>query len=141
MKDYVDTGKVYLELYDYPLMSIHPGALMAAQAANCAAEQGAFGEMRQQLFDGARDQEWRDGSLDDLTMFGNYASDIGINRADFDSCLTTNRHLAQIKADVALAEKIGIRSTPTFIIQDRLYAGAQPYAVFKNVIDTLLNPP
>lgn len=141
MKDYVDTGKVYLVLYDYPLMSIHPGALMAAQAANCAAEQGAYAAMRTQLFDGATNQQWRDGSLDDLTTFGNYADAIGIDRAAFDSCVTTNRHLAQIKADVALAEKVGIRSTPTFIIQDRLYAGAQPYSVFKGIIDTILNPP
>jgi protein-disulfide isomerase len=141
MKDYVDTGKVYLELYDYPLMSIHPGALMAAQAANCAAEQGAYGEMRSRLFTGAHDQAWRDGSMDDLTLFGGYASDIGIDRAQFESCVTTNRHLTQIKADIAFAEQNGIRSTPTFIIRDRLYAGAQPYAVFKQVLDTMLDPP
>ena len=141
MKDYVDTGKVYLELYDYPLMSIHPGALMAAQAANCAAEQGAYREMRQHLFDGAQNKEWRDGSIDDMTLFGNYASDIGLDRSVFDSCVTTNRHLSQIKTDIAFAEKNGVRSTPTFIIKDRLYAGAQPYAVFKQVLDTMLDPP
>jgi protein-disulfide isomerase len=141
MKDYVDTGKVYLELYDYPLMSIHPGALMAAQAANCAAEQGAYAEMRSRLFTGSRDQAWRDGSMDDLTLFGDYASDIGIDRAQFESCVTTNRHLPQIKADIAFAEQNGIRSTPTFIIRDRLYAGAQPYAVFKQILDTMLDPP
>jgi predicted DsbA family dithiol-disulfide isomerase len=97
--------------------------------------------MRTKLFEGATAQQWRDGSLDDLTTFGDYAADIGIDRARFDSCVTTNRHLAQIKADVALAEKVGIRSTPTFIIKDRLYAGAQPYSVFQNVIDTMLSPP
>ncbi len=141
MKDYVDTGKVYLELYDYPLMAIHPGALVAAQAANCAAEQGAYREMRQHLFDGAQNKEWRDGSIDDMTLFGNYASDIGLDRSLFDSCVTTNRHLSQIKSDIAFAEKNGVRSTPTFIIRDRLYAGAQPYAVFKQVLDTMLDPP
>ena len=77
MKNYIDTGKVSFEVRDFPLTQIHSGALMAAQAANCSAEQGQFFLMRKTIFDGAANQEWRDGSLDDLTTFGNYASAVG----------------------------------------------------------------
>ena len=89
MKNYVDTGKVSFEVRDFPLTQIHSGALMAAQAANCSAEQGQFFLMRKTLFDGVVNKEWQDGSLDDLTTFGNYAAAVGIDRAQFESCVTT----------------------------------------------------
>jgi protein-disulfide isomerase len=141
MKNYVDTGKLSIEIRDFPLTQIHTGALMAAQAANCSAEQGQFFLMRKTLFDGVVNKEWQDGSLDDLTTFGNYAAAVGIDRAQFESCVTTNRHLAQIKADIALAQQLGINSTPAFIINGRLLMGAQPYTEFAKIIDTMISPP
>ena len=140
-KDYIDTGKVYFEVYDYPLMQIHPGALMAAQAANCAAERGQYLLMRRQIYAGAANKEWREGSLDDLVTFSNYAVSIGLERGSFESCVTTNRHLAQIKADIARAEQIGVNSTPAFVISGRLILGAQPYTEFARIIDVLISPP
>ena len=140
-KNYIDSGKVSIEIRDFPLTQIHSGALMAAQAANCSAEQGQFLLMRKTLFDGAVNKEWHDGSLDDLTTFGNYAGVIGIDRAQFESCVTTNRHLGQIKADLALAQQLGINSTPAFIINGRLLMGAQQYAEFAKIIDTIISPP
>jgi protein-disulfide isomerase len=141
MQHYVDTGKLSIEIHDLPLTQIHSGALMAAQAADCSAEQGQFLLMRKTLFDGAVNKEWHDGSLDDLTTFGNYAATIGMNRAQFESCVTTNRHLAQIKADLAMAEQLGINSTPAFIINGRLLMGAQPYTEFAKIIDAMISPP
>lgn len=140
-KNYIDTGKVYLEVHDYPLMQIHPGALMAAQAANCAAEHGQYQLMRRQLFDGASNRDWSEGSLDDLSTFSNYAVAIGLERDTFESCVTTNRHLAQIKADIARAEQIGVNSTPAFVINGRLLLGAQPYSEFARIIDVMISPP
>lgn len=140
-KHYIDTGKVYLEVHDYPLMQIHQGALMAAQAANCAAERGQYQLMRRQLFDGAVNGEWSEGSLDDLSTFSNYAVAIGLERGSFESCVTTNRHLAQIKADIARAEQIGVSSTPAFVINGRLLLGAQPYSEFARIIDVMISPP
>ena len=58
---YIDTGKVYFQYRDFPLVDIHPGALLAAHAANCAAEQGAFWPMHDQLFQGAAAQAWGSG--------------------------------------------------------------------------------
>jgi protein-disulfide isomerase len=141
MKNYVDTGKLSIEVRDFPLTQIHTGALMAAQAADCSAEQGQFFLMRKTLFDGTANKEWQDGSLGDLTTFGIYAAAVGIDRAQFESCVTTNRHLAQIKADMALAQQLGINSTPAFIINGRLLMGAQPYTEFAKIIDTMISPP
>lgn len=48
-KEYVDTGKVKLIYRDYPL-SFHPGAEPAAQAANCAGDQGKYWQMHDKIF-------------------------------------------------------------------------------------------
>ncbi len=141
MTEYIDTGKVYLEVYDYPLMSIHPGALMAAQAANCAAERGQFHDIRLRLFDGMRNNEWRDGSIQSLDLFTSYGTDLGFDRTEYAQCISSNRYLDQVRADMQQAEQLGIRSTPSFIINGRLLLGAQPFSEFKRVIDYMISPP
>lgn len=55
-KDYVDTGKVLFVYKDFPLRQIHPLAQKAAEAANCAAEQGKFWEYHDALF--GKQIEW-----------------------------------------------------------------------------------
>lgn len=141
MTEYVDTGKVYLEVYDYPLMSIHSGALMAAQAANCAAERGQFHDMRLRLFNGMSKNEWRDGSIQSLDLFTSYGTDLGFDREEYAQCISSNRYLDQVRADMQQAEQLGIRSTPSFIINGRLLLGAQPFSEFKRVIDYMISPP
>src|SRR5262249_45064602 len=51
-ESYIKTGKVYFVYRDYPL-AIHPGAKLAAWAANCAADQGSFWPMHDRLYNGA----------------------------------------------------------------------------------------
>ncbi len=132
---------MYLEVYDYPLMSIHPGALMASQAANCAAESGQYFEMRALLFAGTEQQAWGAGSLDDIDVFVGYAEQLGLDGADFEACVTGNRYLDQVRADIAMADQLGARSTPAFIVNGRLMLGAQPIDEFRRIFDVLISPP
>jgi len=141
MTEYVDTGKVYLEVYDYPLMSIHSGALMAAQAANCAAERGKFHDMRLRIFEGMRTNEWRDGSIEALDLFTRYGTDFGFDGPSYAQCISSNRYLNQVRLDMQQAEQLGIRSTPSFVINGRLLLGAQPFSEFKRIIDYMISPP
>lgn len=122
-------------------MSIHPGALMAAQAANCAAERGQFHTMRLRLFTGVQNNEWRDGSIQALDLFTKYGTDLGFDRDDYAQCISSNRYLNQVRVDMQQAEQLGVRSTPSFVINGRLLLGAQPFSEFKRVIDYMLNPP
>jgi predicted DsbA family dithiol-disulfide isomerase len=66
---------------------------------------------------------------------------LGSTVAHLRACVTTNRHLAQIKADIARAEQIGVSSNPAFVINGRLMLGAQPYAEFARIIDVMISPP
>jgi protein-disulfide isomerase len=122
-------------------MSIHSGALMAAQAANCAAERGQYHEMRLRLFEGVRNNEWRDGSIQALDLFTQYGTDMGFNETEYAQCIASNRYLDQVRLDMQQAEQLGIRSTPSFVINGRLLLGAQPFSEFKRIIDYNISPP
>jgi protein-disulfide isomerase len=111
---------------DMPL-SFHAEATPAAEAANCAGEQGAYWEFHDALF----------GQKYGLnrSAYENYAADLGLDGQAFTECLDSHRNQAEIQADVSDAYKAGIDSTPSFVINGRVLIGALPLADFKAVID------
>lgn len=136
-KEYIDTGKVRYLYRDFPLYDIHPGALGAAHAANCAAAQGSFWPMHQRLFKGQAG-EWGQGDQRDLQTFQGYATELNLDVNAFDQCLTSKRFTAQIQQDYNDAVERGVRSTPSFIINGELFVGAQPYGRWKQKLDAIL---
>lgn len=128
-KDYIDTGKVRYVLRDFPL-SFHPQAQKAAEAAECAGEQGKYFEMHDKLFG--------DGVVGGVATFKGYASDLGLDRSKFDSCLDSGKMASEVAADMQDGIDVGISGTPGFIINGKLVSGAQPYSVFKQAIDAEL---
>lgn len=140
-RDYIKTGKVKYVVSDYPLEDIHPQALDAAQAAACAQEQGKFWEMHDQLFSNQHALSRAELSL--------HAQAVGLNVPAFQQCLFAGKKEAQVRQARAEAARAGADGTPTFFIglttpNDskvkivRAFVGAQPYANFKQVLDTLL---
>ena len=138
-RDYVATGKLKYVLLDLPLESIHKLAFKAAEAANCAGEQGKYWEMHDRLF--ANQQ-----TLDAWTQ---HADAVGLDPAQFDGCLTGQRHSADIRREIAQAQSAGVSGTPGFFLAltepgstkvrpVRGLKGAQPYAAFKAAIDAVL---
>ena len=63
------------------------------------------------------------------------AGKLGLDRAAFEQCLDSSKHQAVVKAAFDSGEKLGVNSTPTLYINGRPLIGAQPYEVFKQVID------
>jgi len=124
---------------DLPLESIHKFAFKAAEAANCAGDQGMYWEMHDRLFESQK-------ALEPWTP---HAEAIGIDVAQFEECLNSGKHANEIRKDMSEAQKAGVTGTPTFFfaVTDpasskvktivRL-SGAQPYAAFKAQIDRLL---
>ena len=127
-------------LRDLPLEAIHPFAMKAAEATHCAGDQGKYWEMHDRLFANQREL-----SRPDLTK---HAQAIGLNVGTFDQCLDTGKAVARVRKDVAEAEKLQANGTPTFFIgltdasgsqvKGTRLVGAQPYQMFKDVIDKAL---
>src|SRR5688572_2568690 len=98
---------------DFPLMSIHPNARLAANAGRCALDQGKFWEMKDKLFAGQSSWESvRDPSAD----FKAYALQLGMNADTFNSCLDNRTNDAKVMASYQEGVRNGVDRTPTVFI-------------------------
>jgi protein-disulfide isomerase len=120
-------GQIRIVYRDFPLNSIHPNAEPAAIAANCAGEQDAYWEYHDKLFSSEL-------PLGD-SAYQQYASDLDLDLEAFNQCLESDHQKDEIQADFEYASNLGVRSTPTFFINGIPLVGAQPFEVFKQVID------
>jgi protein-disulfide isomerase len=128
-QNYIDTGKVKFVYRDYPL-GFHPNAQKAAEAAECAGEQGKYWEMHDKLFDG--------GALD-TTSLKQYAEDIGLDTASFNDCLDSGEMASEVQQDFSDGQSYGVSGTPSFFINGVLIVGAQPYDAFEQAIEQALS--
>jgi Na+/H+ antiporter NhaA len=99
-----------------PLTDVHPHAQLAAEAAECAAQQGAFWEMHDLLFDHQGALEVRD--------LVRYAEQLGLDTELFRQALRERAGAARVAEDVESADLSGVSGTPTFFINDRRHLGA-----------------
>lgn len=97
------------------------------QAVECASEHGKFWEMHDIIFD--------KGSSGDLKE---YAGEIGLDVDSFNQCLDSGKYASRIESDTSEARSFGISGTPGFMVNGRLVSGAQPFEVFKGIIDAEL---
>jgi protein-disulfide isomerase len=114
---------------DLPLISIHPGAQSAAEAARCAGEQGKFWEYRDALFKASQISQ---------DMHKGVAESLGIDSKPFMTCLQSEKYRDAVQADSKEAQELGIGGTPTFVINGIVLAGAQPLEEFTRVVDSEL---
>lgn len=138
--DYIDTGKVKYVVRDYPL-SFHPNAQKAAEASECANDQGKFWEMHDTLFESQ--PEWSN-SADAQTTFTQYASDLGLDADEFGTCLSSGAKAQEVAADLSAGSQSGISGTPGFWVvgpdgTGQMIEGAYPYETFKAAFDSYLN--
>jgi protein-disulfide isomerase len=119
--------KVRVVWKDFPLTQIHPQAFVAAQAGNCAREQGKFWEYHDRLF--ANQQALQPEFLK------KYAAEVGLDAAKFDACLDSSKYEARVQESLGAGTRLGITSTPTVYVNGRMVNGAQPIEVFQAVID------
>jgi len=140
-RDYIATGKVKYVFRDFPIPSLHKQAFKAAEAANCAGVEGKYWEMHDRLFD--HQKALNIESLD------SHALAVGLDLAIFQRCLKSGITAKEIRDDMAEGQKAGVRGTPTFFIGMtnpssssvkvmRVVRGAQAYANFKQVLDSVL---
>ncbi len=114
---------------DLPL-PMHSLARGAHEAARCAGAAGKYWEYHDRLFAAQPAFERAD--------LVRYAAEIGVDREVFARCLDAGIHAAAVSEDVAQARALGVRSTPTFLINGRPLVGAHPVENFRAAIDEAL---
>ena len=119
--------QIRLVYRDFPLTNIHPNATPAAEAANCAQEQDMYFPYSEKLFEMTLNLG--------ATTYQSYAEELGMDMDAFNECLESDRYLAEVEADYQYAAELGIHSTPTFFVNGIPVVGAQPFEVFKSLID------
>lgn len=129
--------KVKWVVKDFPL-SFHKKAMAAHVAANCVLGQDK--DKYWQFFDGlfAPDRAPNYLAPDALASL---AARIGVNMQEYSLCTSTGAAAmeAEVQADIAQGEKVGVRGTPAFFINGRFVSGALPYSDFEAIINEELN--
>ena len=121
--------QVRLAFKHFPL-DFHLNAQKAAEATECAGDQGKFWEMHDWMFDNQKEL-----AVDNLKIA---AANLGMNSSDFDSCLDSGKYEGKVKDDMTAGSEFGVSGTPAFFINDTLISGAQPIEKFREVIDAEL---
>ena len=119
--------KVRVVFRDFPLVQIHKDAAKAAEAGECAHEQGKFWEMHDRLF--------ADQSKLQVEALKQKATEIGLDAEKFNQCLDSSKYAAEVQKDVDEGARYGVTGTPAFFINGRMLGGAQPVEAFMQVID------
>lgn len=116
---------------DYPIDQLHPAARKAHEAARCANEQGKFWALHDKVFAAAPR-----ASLEDLNA---YATEVGLDGAAFDQCLSSAKYQAAVQKDIDEGARLSVTGTPAVFVNGRLLVGAQPLENFTRIIDDELN--
>jgi protein-disulfide isomerase len=127
-QQYINTGKVKFIYKHFPLRNIHFSAQTAAEAAECANEQGKFWEYHDLLFENS--PSFRENNLVD------YATQVEMNSDQFKECLSSGKYKSVIEQDLRDGSAAGVRGAPGFTVNGQLISGAQPFSVFQQLIDS-----
>jgi protein-disulfide isomerase len=104
----------------------------AAEASECADEQGKFWEFYDKLFASQKGENQSAFSKDNLKKF---AGDIGLDTEKFNSCLDTGKYTKVVSDETQLVGSNGVNSTPMFFVNGQKVSGAQPFDAFASIIE------
>ena len=122
-------SQIAIAFRHFPLTSIHPQAQKAAEASECAAEQGKFWEMHDKIF------EANAAGTMSVAKWKELAGSLGLKTEQFNSCLDSGKYAAKISQEAGEGAAAGVQGTPATFINGQLVSGAVPYEQFKQMID------
>jgi len=110
-------------------------ATLAAEAAECANDQGRFWEYHYKLY---AEQEGENQGAFLPERLKQFATDLGLDRDEFDQCLDSHKHISLIDEERAQAAEAGARATPSFLINGKLVVGYMSFEKFRQHIEEAL---
>jgi protein-disulfide isomerase len=108
----------------------------AAEASECANEQGLFWEYHDALYEEQGAENSGAFTLDNLKRF---AAELGLDTGQFNDCLDSREYRGQVRDDVSDAQRRQITSTPSILVNGQLIRGGSSYQVLKSAIETELS--
>jgi protein-disulfide isomerase len=128
---YIQEGKVRMAYVHYPILG--PDSMTAAEATECAAnvDTSKFWDYHNLLYA----NQGIGFTQENLVAL---AGEMGLDTADFEACLSNFSDRASLEDDIRLAQVMGVRGTPAFLVNGIALAGAYPYENFEEVIEGLL---
>jgi len=130
-EQYIDTGLVNYVYKDFPVV----GGEMAAQAAHCAGDQGAYWQYHDVLFS----RQNQDRALwNRVEIHMDYADFLNLDAEELAQCFTEQRHQEYINLGREEAGQLGGTGTPFFMINNESLPGAYPFSNFEEIIEQIL---
>lgn len=129
----IKTGRARWRYRDFPLQQ-HPFARLAAHSAACADEQGKYWEQHNRIYEGQ--SEWA-GVRNAAPAFRNYAKAAGVDLNRYDSCMKAGKYAGRIQASYNEGVQLGVSSTPTLLVGNRLYRGRFDSDAIIKLVDSL----
>lgn len=117
-------------------LNMHANAVPAALAVEAATAQGKHVEMANKLFNTQND--WKNIKERDKlrTLFNDYAKELGLNVEEFDKVLLASDTVKPIQRDYEHAVKIGVKGTPTFVVNDKVIEGLDSSSSVDELVST-----
>ena len=132
---YVEEGLVQWKFVPF-VLGMFPNGLEAAIAGECAGEQDRFFPLQKRLFQ--QQSAWKD-SQEPFPLFSELATEAGLDVERFNRCLEGGWRENQVRSNVLLGRQLGVRGTPTFVIDGTPISGALPLETFRDILDLTLN--
>ncbi|TAM78807.1 MAG: hypothetical protein EPN47_20710 [Acidobacteria bacterium] len=122
--------RVRFAFRQYPLVNVHAESEKAAEAAECAGQQGKFWQAVDMFYDHQEDLS--------LPAINRYAGEMGLDSQKFVACLQKGEMAPRVNRDLVDGQALGVHATPTFFINGQPIVGPLPYASFAQLVENEL---
>jgi protein-disulfide isomerase len=129
---YVSRGQVKIVYRHFAFLG--PESQWAAEASECADEEGKFWEFHDRLFASQAGENRGTFSKDNLKRIGEA---LALSPA-FAACVDSGRHAQRIRDETQVGQRKDVRATPTLFVQERKIEGAATFDQLKTIIDALI---
>ncbi len=137
-KEFVETGKVQLTYFDFPLAG-HRWAFLAARAGRCAHEQNKFWEFHDVML--SRQRSWAFATAAPIKDYESFAVELALDAKAFRSCLNSDKYADVVTINQTLGNQLRVRGTPALYMNSRMLGDEwQDYRLMKARIEQEIGP-
>lgn len=129
----INTGRLRWRYRDFPLQQ-HSFSRLAAHSAACADEQEKYWEQHKRIYEGQT--EWAT-ARDAAPIFRRYAQAGGLDLGRYDACMKAGKYAGRIQASLNEGIQVGVNSTPTLLVGNKLYRGRFDSDAITKLVDSL----